>query len=100
MKKELSFDLIDGDFLPEDAKSILMSLIKNKINYHELELFSASERFGSDLPHSQKRIQQLNEALGEIKTFFSSIENKDIKFKITAKVDIIPVEKNEFNEVV
>jgi hypothetical protein len=100
MKTEFSFDLINGDFLADDAKSILMSLIKDKINYHELELFSASERFGRDLPHSKRRIKQLNEAMIEMNTFLSSIENKDITFTISAKVDIIPVEKNKMNEVV
>lgn len=33
------FKLIDGQFSPDEAKNILMSLFNNKIDYHQLESF-------------------------------------------------------------
>lgn len=54
MKTNLNFDLINGTFQPAEAKNVLFTLIKDKINFHELEMFSAYERYGVELPHSKK----------------------------------------------
>ncbi|MBN8566769.1 MAG: hypothetical protein J0M25_08565 [Flavobacteriales bacterium] len=100
MKKELTFDLINGNFLPEDAKSVLLNLVKYKISYHELELFSAAERFGKDLPHSKTRISQLKHSMADIEHFFNAIEKNEITISISAKVEVVCKEKNQLNELV
>jgi hypothetical protein len=52
--------LIDGIFEPNEAKTLLNSLIDNKISFHSLEDFSSQIRFNKDTDHSKKRIEELN----------------------------------------
>lgn len=98
MKTDLNFDLINGTFKPLEAKSILLTLLKNKINFHELEIFSSQERFGKDLPHSQKRITELKSSIQQVEFFFRELDNSDFSIKITSSVEISAVEKKEKNE--
>lgn len=63
------FKLIDSIFTPEEASSVLTTLINSKINYHRLDDFSNHIRFDRDLTHSQKRIKELEAALTSLKQF-------------------------------
>jgi len=99
MKTNLTFDLIDGTFKPFEAKRVLFTLIKDKINFHELELFSANERYGFDLPHSRKRIKDLNDTLVRIEHVINEFEKSNFEIKISGAIEIVAVEKMEKNEV-
>lgn len=99
MKTSLTFDLIDGTFKPFEAKRVLFTLIKDKINFHELELFSAHERFGADLPVSRNRIKNLNEALVKIEEVITEFEKSNLEIKISGTIEIVAVQKAEKNEV-
>ncbi len=52
--------LIDGIFEPNEAKTLINSLIDNKISFHSLEDFSSQIRFNKDTNNSKKRIEELN----------------------------------------
>lgn len=99
MKTNLTFDLIDGTFKPSEAKRVLFTLIKDKINFHELEIFSANERFGIDLPHSKNRIKNLKQALVKIEQVINELEKSNLEIKISGAIEIAAVEKMEKNEV-
>ena len=60
MKNESQHKLIEGIFDPNEAKTLLNSLINNKISFHSLEDFSSQIRFNKDTYHSKKRIEELN----------------------------------------
>ena len=60
MKNESQHKLIEGIFEPNEAKTLLNSLIDNKISFHSLEDFSSQIRFNKDTDHSKKRIEELN----------------------------------------
>jgi hypothetical protein len=66
MDNTLEFKLVDGSFTPEEAKTVINSLIDSKIKFHNLEDFSNNIRFNSDSSHSKKRVEQLNEIKKEI----------------------------------
>ncbi len=99
MTKPVTFDLIDGTFKPDEAKSVLFNLIQDKINYHELERFSAQERFGIELPHSQKRISQLNESLLKIQALVEASEKANVALQISGTIEIAVVEKKAVHDV-
>jgi hypothetical protein len=99
METNLNFNLIEGTFKPSDAKSILTTLVKDKIRFHELELFSAHERFGIELPHSKKRIKELNNILLNLNQVMNDYDNNEVEVKISGIVEILVVEKIEKNEV-
>ena len=99
METNLNFNLIEGTFKPSEAKSILTTLVKDKIKFHELELFSAHERFGIELPKSKKRVIELNEILLNINQVLTDYESKDVEIKISGAIEILVLDKKEKNEV-
>ena len=60
MENKSQHKLIEGIFAPKEAKTLLNSLINNKISFHSLEDFSSQIRFNKDTDHSKKRIEELN----------------------------------------
>ncbi|HBI00370.1 MAG TPA: hypothetical protein PLL09_15890 [Flavobacterium sp.] len=99
MKTNLTFDLINGTFQPAEAKNVLFTLIKDKINFHELEMFSAYERYGIELPNSKKRVAELKNALSQIEETIIEFEKSNSNIQIKGKIEIIAVEKKEKHEV-
>ncbi len=59
MHSKIEYKLIDGTFTAENARTVLHALVNSKIGYHRLEKFSHEERFGKDIHHSEKRINEL-----------------------------------------
>lgn len=66
MVTSFSFQLVEGTYLPSEAKKILMTLLHDKINYHEREAFSTEERFGIKAKHSLQRIEALQKVVEEV----------------------------------
>ena len=56
MKKERQFKLIAGVFTPSDAKEILISLIDEKIRFHNLKILSHQEKYDVDDSDHVKRL--------------------------------------------
>lgn len=82
------FQLIEGAFLPEEAMKLLMSLLNNKINYHQLESFSNQIRIGSDLTHSKKRVEYLKQSIEDIKSIIKEAEETGKQLKIESVIQI------------
>lgn len=82
-KEEQEFKLIEGQFYPEEAMNVLMTLFNSKINYHQLELFSNQIRSGSDVSSSQKRIESLINSVEIIKAIIkeADVDGKQLKIK-------------------
>jgi hypothetical protein len=99
MKTNLSFDLINGTFHPTEAKNILFTLIKDKINFHELEMFSAYERYGIELPHSKKRVAELKNELLKIEETIKEFEKANADIQIIGSIEMKAVEKKQKHEV-
>jgi hypothetical protein len=88
METNKNFKLIDGVFNSKEAKKIIISLINNKINYHNLEDFSNHIRFNNDLSNSQKRISELQNAQKMIEELVDLAEKNQWKLKIESTVEI------------
>lgn len=71
--KQHSTQLIDGTFSPEKAKSILLQLLNDKMNFHYLEKVSNEERFGKDHEHSDKRIAELTDGKMKLIKWLQSV---------------------------
>lgn len=99
MTTTLNFDLIKGNFKVADAKRVLMTLINDKIGFHELEIFSAHEKYGKDLPDSIRRVKELNEALLKITEFVNQIDTDNSEIKILGSIEIVAVDKKIENAV-
>ncbi|MFM7017305.1 hypothetical protein [Flavobacterium sp.] len=88
METNKNFKLIDGVFNSKEAKKIIISLINNKINYHNLEDFSNHIRFNNVLSNSQKRISELQNAQKMIEELVDLAEKNQWKLKIESTVEI------------
>jgi len=59
--KNESFHLVKGQFSPEEAREVLLSLINSKIQFHELQIMRKKARGEGDIDVSLQRIESLEE---------------------------------------
>jgi hypothetical protein len=94
MSTTKNITLVKGSFTVEEAKDILLTLLNNKINFHQMKNFSLVERFGMPEFGSQKRIDELKLNREELTDFFKSAEAKNLTFSIDS---VIQIRMNESN---
>lgn len=85
-KKE--FQLIDSTFTPDEAYSLLTSLITNKINYHKIDDFSNHIRYDRDSRHSKKRIDELQKTKEELTEFTRAAKRIGVDLVVKSRVYI------------
>lgn len=88
MKKPHTFKLVDGKFLPADARKILMELIQSKIDYHSRELYAKQERNETNVAGTEKRIAQLRKSADTLKKVLATAEKKGQYLKVKGAVEI------------
>ncbi len=86
--------LIKGNFSAAEAKDILITLLNNKINFHQMKNFGLIERFGKPEYGSQSRIDELKRNRDELTQLFKEAEESDVTFSIDS---IIQIRFNESN---
>ncbi len=91
MNKTSSLKFIDGQFSSEEANTLLLTILKNKIDFHELKNIQSKEREGSSDHNALQRIQELKEtrsqALELLKT--AVLENKKLQIESEIKITLI-----------
>ncbi|MCZ4410589.1 hypothetical protein O3Q51_17365 [Cryomorphaceae bacterium 1068] len=86
--EKADYDLIKGDFTPEEALEILNYLIDKKINFHELKTFSTEIRFGQVHEKSVKRTEELKQSKTAIKELIQLAEEKGKTLRLKSSVTI------------
>ena len=86
--KQQRFKLIDGTFTPLDAKQVLLSMVKSKIDFHALQLLSNKERFGRDVDHSEKRLAKLKRLEAALKELLESAAQTNQKLRVDGWIEI------------
>lgn len=89
MKETSTYKLIKGVFTPQDAAHILLEMINNKINYHNLRVFSMKERFNEDSSHSDKRIEELKLLAKQLRKTLESVEQDNQLVEIDCTINLI-----------
>lgn len=92
MKKEKQFKLIAGVFTPTDAKEILISLIDDKIRFHNLKILSHQEKYGVDDSGHVKRLNQLIKTKSQIQKLIETFEKKNKSLTINSTILIDAIE--------
>ena len=97
-EKEFTFQLVEGEFAPLEARKILLGLINSKINFHQLEHFSNEVRFNGKTSHAEQRVTALTNASEQITDLVAT--NSNMKFKIEGSIQItlVPVEELAINK--
>ena len=71
MENSYEFKLVQGSFSPEEAGRVLLSLLQNKISYHNMEALSTQIRFGGDVSRYERRIEELKEISESLTDFLT-----------------------------
>ncbi len=82
------FDFIRGIFAPSDAQDIILSLIQDKIQYHQRRNFSAMETLGKQDEHSTRRIDELKKIREEVYELIRDADTKGVRLHIDSQIRI------------
>jgi|AntRauMFilla1563_2_1112583.scaffolds.fasta_scaffold04205_4 hypothetical protein len=88
MENVTNVKLVKGEFSPNEAKEVLFSLITSKIRFHQLEVFSNSERNIGDIDYSEKRITELENSKIRMASIIEDATKKGKKIKINGTIEI------------
>ncbi len=83
MTETQCIELIRGTFTAEEAKELLLNLIKYKINFHGHRSFSAEVRFGAPEINAQKRINELKQSI----IAFTQLQEQALAQKAQLKIE-------------
>lgn len=86
--EKAEYDLIKGNFTPEEASEIINYLIDKKINFHELKTFSTEIRFGQVHEKSVKRSEELKQSKSAFKEFIQLAEYKGKTLRLKSSVTV------------
>jgi hypothetical protein len=88
---EKNIDFINGVFDKTEAAEILLSVINDKIRFHNVSILGIKERSDGDSMHSEVRLEQLTKAKEEIMRMFrlECDQNSKIKIKSTISIEIL-----------
>lgn len=88
MNKTEKLILIEGKFLHEEAKDVLVNIFSAKINFHQLKNFSSQERFGKDDEIAQKKIPALIKEQEKLLDILSEAKAKNKKLVVSSEIHI------------
>lgn len=88
MEQQHTYKLIDGEFKPSDAKSILFTLVNSKINFHRLESFGITIRTSGDISFHENRIKELAQTNVDIKKVMDYAAENKLRLKINGTIEI------------
>ncbi len=85
------YELINGDFSPNDSLEILTHLLQEKINYHSMRSFSRVIRHGLEDKASLVRIDELKQTREDIKALVERAreEGKTLSIRSNISIDLI-----------
>lgn len=83
-----NFKLVDSTYDANDAKSVLISIIQDKINSLNKLCFSIEEMGGYDVTHFRNRVSQLKEMKAEIRYLLKHAEENDMQVEVDATIQV------------
>lgn len=86
------FKLIDGEFSEADATEVLLVLLNNKINFHNLQIFRIREQTGGDVSTHEDRVAQLEADRALLSQVLADMTGGGGRLKLEATVRVSPVE--------
>ena len=86
--KKYQFKLIDSTYAPQHARTVLLSLIEDKIKFLNHQIFSISERFGSNTEHLENRIRELREERSRLIDLLNGYREQADLIEISCSVDM------------
>ncbi len=88
MKKTETIDLIKGTFTPDEAREILLKLLADKINFHNMKNWSSRERFGKPDIDSEQRLKYLDESRKNVEMFILKAISEQKNITINSSIEM------------
>lgn len=92
MKENETIDLINGTFTPSEAQELLLTLLNNKIDFHNKKNWSSRERFGKPDANSEQRLKYLRESRNKVVSLIARLISEDNEAKsvtLNSSIEII-----------
>ncbi len=83
-----NFTLISGEFFPDEASQLLMTLIEDKISFHQRNNWSRRERFGEVDAASTRRISELRQTKEDLARVVEEAAAAGMKLSISGNIEI------------
>lgn len=83
-----SYSLIQGVFSPEEARQVLMTLIHDKISFHQRNDWSRRERLGETDPPGRRRIDELIATREALNLLLADVEAQGKDLVISCNIDV------------
>ncbi|SMG12160.1 hypothetical protein SAMN05661096_00474 [Marivirga sericea] len=93
MIKAENLKLISGIFSTDEASTILLGLLKNKIDFHNMEIAHIKETGSGNLEKSEHRIKELKLLREEIRLIIEEAKHEKVDLAIESTINIHPVQK-------
>lgn len=91
VSEKISFDgfkLVDGEYTVDQASDILLNLVCSKITFHNNEIFSLQERFGTNSTHSVNRIAELKKVRDSLIALMSQLKDENVRLRIDGDIKL------------
>ena len=82
------YKLLEGTFSPDEARQILLSLVKSKIDFHNMAKLSNEERFGQDTAPSERRLAELRQLQETLKTVCQSAADTGQRVQVNGWIEL------------
>jgi hypothetical protein len=82
------YKLISGEFSPEDAQQVLLSLIDFKIRFHQLKNWSQEERTGTTDTSAELRIAELTRTKADLSALIEQMMASDRELSVNCDISI------------
>ncbi|MDP4623893.1 MAG: hypothetical protein NWT08_02020 [Akkermansiaceae bacterium] len=92
MNSKQTFKLIEGTYSPSEANHILGALVKSKVKYHNMLLYSHSETNGEGESPSRKRLEDLKDLKKQLDEIYKQAADSNKQLNINGWIEITPVE--------
>jgi hypothetical protein len=84
-----SYRLIKGTFAPAEANRLLMSLMLDKISFHQKSNWSHKERFGEPDAGAVKRIKELHQTRADLAALIEQADSSGQQLVINCDIEIM-----------
>ncbi len=80
--------LIKGEFEATDAAEIVLTLLRNKIKFHQSQIFSFEERGTGDIESSKQRVKELQQAKNDLTDVLVEARKQEKRVAIKSDISI------------
>lgn len=88
MESKKDFKLMEGDYMPSDAKNLLFGLINGKIGFHNLEIMRSLENSDGNLSNCNQDLKELKRSKEQISTLLQDAGSRGMKVQLRGNLEI------------